>query len=171
MVHFWSAFFVIYSDNQSPSHVMATLYNLAFNSLLPSGILSAGVLPFCDSSHLVVSLLDHLVSHLMMPLILCFFGSSSTLCFDYQVVFVFRPPGGTAGDHLVEHQMTYLAKHLEDYLADWPVDHWLVLRSFYWVFRLTLPPSELNAIIFAKQSNREKYRFTIDGVWFYLTKP
>ena len=66
---------------------------------------------------------DHLVSHLMMPLILCFFGSSSTLCFDYQVVFV--------ADHLVEHQSTYLAKHLEDYLADWPVDHWLVLRSFY----------------------------------------
>ena len=67
---------------------------------------------------------DHLVSHLMMPLILCFFGSSSTLCFDYQVVFV--------ADHLVEHlQVTYLAKHLEDYLADWPVDHWLVLPSFY----------------------------------------
>ena len=51
----------------------------------------------------------------------------------------------------------------------WPILYlWAGASILYWVvWWWTIPPNALNAIVFAKQSNREKYRFTNDiSAWF-----
>ena len=51
----------------------------------------------------------------------------------------------------------------------WPTLYlWAGASILYWVVSWwTIPPNALNAIVFAKQSNREKYRFTNDiSAWF-----
>ena len=125
-----------------------------YGHLIQSGILlfpygnlaaggSAGVRQFCHSNHLVSYLIMHLVLWALLYFVFWLLGG---LC--------------TSAHGAVEHQATHLEIFVEDYLADF---YWVV----WWI--LPVPPSELNAIVFAKQSNREKYRFSNDiCAWCFI---